>query len=181
MQPAHRWGIVGLIVLGIALLWLFWDKGEDKTMPAKGPVAIQPVVATSPAPASKGGEPVIATVLFDYNGAAVRPGEATKLDDLASRIKSQSSGRVSIIGHADRIGGDSYNMDLSRRRAEAVRSHLAGKGIEPGRVRADAKGESESATGATCQNLGAENRDNRKLVACLERDRRVAVEVVATR
>jgi OOP family OmpA-OmpF porin len=181
MNPTQRWVVAGVIVLIIALLWLFWGKDEPKPTPAKGPVTAQPVAASSPASAPKAETPMIATVLFDYNSAAVRPGDAAKLDDLASKTKARSSDRVNVVGHADRIGGDSYNMDLSKRRAEAVRSHLTGRGIESGRVRVDAKGESESATGAACQNMGAESRDNRKLVACLERDRRVAIEVAAAR
>lgn len=184
MTPTQRWTVVGVIVLIIALLWLFWPKSEPKPAPVKGPVAVQPAAPKpepAPAPAPKAAEPVSATALFDYDSAALRPGEAAKLDDLAAKAKGRSSDRVDVVGYADRIGSDSYNMGLSRQRAEAVRNHLVGKGIEAGRVRTEARGESEAATGTACQNMGPERRGNRKLVDCLQRDRRVTVAVAAAR
>lgn len=180
MTPAQRWTVVGVIVLIIALLWLFWPKSEPKPAPVKGPVAVQPAAPKpEPAPAPKAAEPVSATVLFDYDSAALRPGEATQLDDLAAKAKGRSSDSINVVGHADRIGSDSYNMGLSRRRAEAVRDHLVGKGIEAGRVRAEARGESDAATGTACQKMGRESRSNRKLVECLQRDRRAEVRLAS--
>lgn len=180
MNPTQRWTVVGVIVLIIALLWLFWPKAEQKPVPVKGPVAVQPA-APEPAPSPKAAEPVTATVLFDYNSSTLQPAETAKLDELAGKAKERASDRLDVVGHADRIGGDAYNMDLSRRRAEAVRNHLVGKGIEAGRVRTEAKGESEAVTGTACRNMGPESRSNRKLVDCLQRDRRVTVAVVAAR
>jgi OmpA-OmpF porin, OOP family len=178
MTPAQRWTVVGVIVLIIALLWLFWPKAEQKPVPVKGPVAVQPA-APKPAAAPKAAEPVAATVLFDYDSATLRPGETAKLDEFAGKTQGRASDRLDAVGHADRIGSDSYNMDLSRRRAEAVRNYLVGKGIEAGRVRAEARGESEAATGAACQKMGPESRSNRKLVECLQRDRRVEVRLAS--
>jgi OOP family OmpA-OmpF porin len=175
---------VGVIALIIALLWLFWPKAEEKPAPVKAPVAVQPVAPKAepaPAPSPKAAEPVTVTVLFDYDSSALRPGEAGKLDDIAAKAKDRSSDRLDAVGHADRIGSEKYNAGLSRRRAEAVRNYLVGKGVEAGRMRAEAKGESEAATGAACQKMGPENRRNRKLVECLQRDRRVEVSLVAGR
>lgn len=178
MDSTKRWTVVGVIVLIIALLWLFWPKAGEKPAPVKAPVAATPAAAPSAAaPAPEG--PLTATVLFDYDSSALRPGEATKLDDLAAKAKGRASDRVDAIGHADRIGSEPYNAGLSKRRAEAVRSHLVGKGVEAARIRAEARGESEAATGAACQKMGPENRNNRKLVECLQRDRRVEVRLVA--
>jgi OOP family OmpA-OmpF porin len=183
MDSTKRWTVVGVIALIIALLWLFWPKAEEKPAPAKGTVAAPPVATPTPAPAPapKSDEPLTATVLFDYDSSALRPGEATKLDDLAAKAKGRASDRVDAVGHADRIGSEPYNAGLSRRRAEAVRNHLVGKGVEAARIRAEAKGESETATGTACQKMGPENRNNRKLVECLQRDRRVEVRLVAGR
>ena len=183
MSTTQRWVVVVLIVLLIALLWLFWPKSEEKPAPVKGPVAVQPAPTPppAPAPAPKAEPPLTATILFDYDRATLRPGEMTQLDDLATKIAGRASDRVNLVGHADRIGSDAYNLALSRRRAEAAAKHLVAKGIEAGRIRTEAKGESEAATGTACQNMGAENRKNRKLIACLERDRRVAIEVVSGR
>ena len=86
-----------------------------------------------------------------------------------------------FLGHADRIGGDTYNLQLSKRRAEAVRAYLIGKGIDAGRIRAEARGEGMAVTGEACKNLGSERRTNQKLIECLQRDRRVEVTAGAAR
>lgn len=183
MKPMHRWAIVVLVVVAIGILWLLWNQRDQPPPPAKAPVATQPV-APKPTPAPsppKAEEPVTATVLFDYNRSEVRPGEAPKLDELAAKIKGRSFDRLDAVGHADRIGSDSYNLGLSKRRADAVRAYLVGKGVDAGRIRTEAKGESESVTGEACKNMGPERRKNQKLVECLQRDRRVEVKLVATR
>jgi|SRR5688572_4663614 OOP family OmpA-OmpF porin len=176
MNPTQRWTVVGVIALIIALLWLFWPKAEQKPAPVKGPIA--QAAATQPAAAPAGG-PMTATAMFDYDSSVLRPGEAAKLDEFAGKAKGRASDRFDAVGHSDRIGSDSYNMDLSRRRAEAVRNHLAGKGIDSGRVRAEAKGESDAATGTACRNLGPDSRSNKKLVECLQRDRRVEIRLAS--
>ena len=177
MKPMHRWAVVVLVVVAIGILWVLWSQRDQQPPPAKGPVATQPV-APKPTPAPsppKAEDPVTATVLFDYNRSEVRPGEAPKLDELAAKIKGRSFDRLDAVGHADRIGSDSYNLGLSRRRADAVRAYLTGKGVDAGRIRTEAKGESGSVTGEACKNMGPEGRKNQKLVECLQRDRRVEV------
>jgi OOP family OmpA-OmpF porin len=179
MNPTQRWTVVGVIALIIALLWLFWPKSEQKPAPVTGPVVAQPAAATQSAAAPAVAGPLTATALFDYDSSALRASETAKLDELAGKAKGRASDRLEAVGHADRIGSDSYNMDLSRLRADAVRNYLVGKGIEAGRVRAEAKGESEAATGAACQKMGPESRGNRKLVECLQRDRRVEIRLAS--
>ena len=176
MNPTQRWTVAGIIALIIALLWLFWPRPEQKPVPDKAPAVAQPPAVTPVATARTEG-PLTVTALFDYNSADLRPGETAKLDELAGRAKA--SGRVQAVGHADRIGSNEYNMELSRRRAEAVRSHLLGKGIESARVRAEGRGEKEAATGAACRNMGTESRGNSKLVECLQRDRRVEITLAS--
>jgi OOP family OmpA-OmpF porin len=109
----------------------------------------------------------------------VRPGEVSGLDDFAGKLEGRAYDRLEIVGHADRIGGDAHNLALSRRRADAVRDYLAGKGVDAKRVRADAVGEAEPVSGDTCKNMGPANRDNRKLIECLQPDRRAELRLVA--
>ena len=185
MKPSTRWTIVVLVAIVLGIIWLLWPKQIEQPAPVKAPVAPPPMVAKpepTPAPAPpKAEEPVTATVLFDFDKSALRAGEAPKLDDLAAKTKGRTFDRLDVVGHADRIGTNAYNMGLSKRRAEAVQAYLTGKGIEAGRMRADAKGEDEAVTGDTCKSMGPENGKNQKLVACLERDRRVEVTLVAPR
>lgn len=189
MKPSTRWTIVILVAIVLGIIWLLWPKPEQP-MPAKAPVAPPPTVAQPAAPkpeptpaviAPKAEEPVTATVLFDFDKSAVRPGEGPKLDELAAKIKGRTFDRLDAVGHADRIGANAYNMGLSKRRAEAVQAYLVSKGVEGGRIRIEAKGEDEAETGDTCKNMGPENRKNQKLIGCLQRDRRVEVKLVAPR
>jgi OOP family OmpA-OmpF porin len=178
MKPSARWTILVLVVIAIGIIWLLWPKAEQP--PAK-PVATQPAPPKpEPAPgvAPKPEAPVTATIYFDFDQSVVRPGEAPKLDDFAARIKGRSIDRIDAVGHADRIGANDYNMGLSKRRADAVQAYLAGKGVDAARVRAEPRGEGVSVTGDACKDLGPENRKNRKLVECLQRDRRVEASLV---
>ena len=182
MKPSTRWTIVILVVVVIGIIWLLWTKRDEPPAPAKSPVATQPTAPKpepTPAPAPpKAEEPVTASVLFDFDRSVVRPGEASKLDELAAKVKGRTFDRLDAVGHTDRIGKDTYNQQLSKRRAEAVQAYLVGKGVDAGRIRAEAKGENEAVTGDACKNMGPENRKNQKLVECLQRDRRVEVKVV---
>ncbi len=178
MKPFHRWALVVAIVVAIGIIWLLWSKRDQQPAPAKGPIATQPV-ESAPAPiAPKAEEPVTASVFFDYNRSEIRPGEAPKLDELTAKLKGRAFDRLDAVGYADRIGSSAYNLRLSRRRAEAVHAYLAGKGMDAGRIRIEAKGKEEAVTGEACKNMGPENRKNRKLIECLQRDRRVEIRLV---
>ena len=179
MKPSTRWTIIVLVVVAIGIIWLLWTKRDQQPAPAKGPVAAQPT-APKPEPTPvptppKAEEPVSVSVLFDFDRSVVRPGEASKLDELATKSKGRANDRLDAVGHADRIGGDSYNLALSKRRAEAVSAYLAGKGVDVKRIRTEAKGEGEAVTGEACKNQG------RKRIECLQPDRRVEVTLAAAR
>jgi OOP family OmpA-OmpF porin len=120
-------------------------------------------------------------VLFEFNKATLRPAGREKLDELAGRIGDANVNEVVATGHADRIASEQYNQKLSEERANAVKVYLADKGLDPQIVKAEGKGESEPVTGDACNNMGRENAKNRKLVQCLQPDRRVEIEVFGTR
>lgn len=186
MKPSTRWTIAVVAVILIAIaLWL-WTRRDEPQPPATGEVAVKPVAPEpkpkpEPAPPVKPvvEEPLTATVLFGFDRSEVRPGEVSGLDDFAGKLEAQAYDRLEIVGHADRIGGDAYNLALSRRRAEAVRDYLAGKGVDAKRVRTEVKGEAEPVTGDTCKNMGPANRKNRKLIECLQPDRRAELRLLA--
>jgi len=181
MKPSTRWTIVILVVIAIGIIWMLWPKREEPPPPAKAPVAAQPpAMKTEPAPppvTPKPEEPVAASIHFGFDSSVVQPAETPKLDEFAARIKGRSFDRLDAVGHADRIGANAYNLGLSKRRAEAVQAYLAGKGVEAARIRVEAKGEDQGVTGEACKNMGAENRKNPKLIECLQRDRRVEVNL----
>lgn len=80
---------------------------------------------------------------------------------LATISRDQASGTVTavtIIGHTDDVGSDESNLDLSRRRAEAVRAWLAGRGIDAALLKAEGHGESKPIAPNTTSSGRALNR-----------------------
>jgi outer membrane protein OmpA-like peptidoglycan-associated protein len=73
-------------------------------------------------------------VLFDTGKANLNPGSARKLDQLAQFLTDHPERRVQIDGFTDSVGTDSYNQDLSQQRADAVKSALITRGIDPSRI-----------------------------------------------
>jgi OOP family OmpA-OmpF porin len=144
-----------------------------------------PPVAAAPIPLAP--RPVLekvtlsSDVLFEFGKAALRPEGKQKLDELAGRIGDANLDEIVATGHADRIASDEYNQKLSEERANAVKVYLVDKGLDPQLVKAEGKGESEPVTGDACSKMGRENAKNRKLVQCLQPDRRVEIEVFGTR
>jgi OOP family OmpA-OmpF porin len=69
------------------------------------------------------------SILFDYNKADVRPEYHDKLDALAKFLEKNPDTYALIEGFADSTGDPTYNMLLSRQRAESVRDYLMQKEI----------------------------------------------------
>lgn len=80
-------------------------------------------------------------VLFDFNEATLRPGARATLDRVARFLREHPGRELLIEGHTDSVGPESYNRELSRRRAEAVESYLARQGVDPTRVLSRGYGE----------------------------------------
>jgi len=171
MKPLNRWVLVVLAVVLIAILLVFWSRRDQPQAPSEGDVASQPDTPTPP----QMEEPVASSVMFDFDRSVLRPGETPMLDELTAKLKGRAFGTLSVVGHADRIGTDAYNLQLSGERAEAVRAYLVGKGVDAGSIRTEARGEREAVTGEACKNQG------RKRIECLQPDRRVEVTLAAAR
>jgi outer membrane protein OmpA-like peptidoglycan-associated protein len=120
-----------------------------------------------------------AAELFEFNKATLLPAGQQKLDDVAKNAQGAKVEQVRIVGHADRIGSDQYNQELSERRAQAVKDYFAQKGADAQRIDAQGKGESEPVTGSQCDKLG--KKANAKLISCLQPDRRVEIELLGSR
>ena len=61
-------------------------------------------------------------------------GASRKLDQLAQFLTDHPDRRLQIDGFTDSVGTDSYNLDLSQRRADAVKMALLTRGIDPSRI-----------------------------------------------
>jgi outer membrane protein OmpA-like peptidoglycan-associated protein len=83
-------------------------------------------------------------ILFDVNSDKIKPESYGTLKEMADIMKEFTDLKVKIIGHTDADGNDAANLDLSKRRAAAVKVSLAKDfGIDESRMETDGKGESE--------------------------------------
>lgn len=101
-----------------------------------------------------------ADYLFDFDKAVVKPQYYAMLDDVADVMVQNPGMRLELQGHTDSIGTEAYNMDLSRRRANAVRNYLAKAGIAANRLSTVGYGETRPAA----SNATAEGRSKNRRV-----------------
>jgi outer membrane protein OmpA-like peptidoglycan-associated protein len=85
-------------------------------------------------PTPRGLVMTLGDVLFDTGRAELKSGAGRKMDQLAQFLVEHPDRRVQIDGFTDSIGTDSYNEDLSQRRADAVKSALINRGVQPSRI-----------------------------------------------
>jgi len=150
-------------------------KDEPKIAEAKAPAVVP---AIGPEKAAFVAITLQAETLFDFDKSVIRADGKKILDDeVVSKMKQYPQVEVVLVtGHADRIGTDAYNQKLSQRRADAVKAYLVGQGVEDKRIETSAKGEAEPVV--SCDDVkGKASGKNRKLVECLQPNRRVMVEV----
>jgi outer membrane protein OmpA-like peptidoglycan-associated protein len=82
-------------------------------------------------------------VYFDTGKATLKPASYTELNELYEYLSLKKTTVVEIAGHTDDVGSDEMNMDLSQKRAEAVRNYLINKGIAASRIVAKGYGETQ--------------------------------------
>lgn len=89
-------------------------------------------------------------ISFDFNRAEVKSAFRSSLDKLADVLVKYNRTVVHVVGHTDSVGSDSYNEQLSQRRAQAVGDYLVSRGVPRDRLRTEGRGEREPrATNAT--------------------------------
>ncbi len=82
-------------------------------------------------------------IYFDYDQATIRSEYQAYLKELIRMVKSHSDLRIEITGHTDADGSDAYNLDLSKRRSEALLLFFSQNGLAKDRVVISFKGERE--------------------------------------
>ena len=97
-------------------------------------------------------------ILFATDSYSVRPDLAQMLRSVAQNINSYPLSIVYVTGHTDSTGSESYNQQLSLRRADAVAGVLIGAGVPANRVQARGMGESQPIASNDTASGRAQNR-----------------------
>lgn len=98
-------------------------------------------------------------VTFDTNSTVVRPGLQSEINRIANVLNQYPNTVVRVEGHTDSVGTHEYNMDLSIRRANAVRALLVQRGVAESRI--DAVGYGETMPVATNDTEAGRQRNRR--------------------
>jgi OOP family OmpA-OmpF porin len=176
-----------IVMSGTGLCWRSSDWTPARSVEPCDPVNKPRAAAPAPAPAlvaavAPAAAPVkpqsqkisfSGDVLFAFDQSVLKPEGKAVLDALANQIEGAAYDNILVTGHTDRFGSNAYNQKLSERRANTVKDYLAGKNVQAGRIDAQGKGETQPVTKAgDCK--GAKSA---KVVACLQPDRRVDIEM----
>jgi outer membrane protein OmpA-like peptidoglycan-associated protein len=107
------------------------------------------------------------SVLFASGKATLLPSARSRLDQVSDVLLTTRERNLTIEGHTDSQGSDSYNLDLSQRRADEVRNYLVQRGYQADRIKAHGLGEGTP----IADNASAEGRaNNRRVEIIIERD-----------
>jgi outer membrane protein OmpA-like peptidoglycan-associated protein len=82
-------------------------------------------------------------IYYDYNKSNIRPDAAKELDKLVKILKENPSMKIELGSHSDSRGSDSYNLNLSSKRADSAVKYLISQGIESSRLVAKGYGETK--------------------------------------
>jgi outer membrane protein OmpA-like peptidoglycan-associated protein len=99
-------------------------------------------------------------VLFSSSKAVLLPAARAALDNVADALVLTPERHITILGHTDAQGSAQSNMDLSQRRADAVRLYLISRGVDAAHVEANGMGQEQP----IAENTTAEGRANNRRV-----------------
>jgi outer membrane protein OmpA-like peptidoglycan-associated protein len=83
-------------------------------------------------------------VTFAYDSAQVQPQFQATLNQVADVLKQYDETYIDVYGFTDSTGSDSYNQQLSERRAESVASYLEARGVQSARLGTQGFGETHA-------------------------------------
>ncbi len=102
---------------------------------------------------------ILDMIYFEYDKAIIKKESYPILDAVAATLQGNPSIQlVEIQGHTDERGNDAYNLDLSDRRAAAVKQYLVDKGVEDKRLTSQGYGETQPLIRESNEKAWAKNR-----------------------
>jgi len=97
-------------------------------------------------------------VFFDFDSAILKPGAYREIDRTANVLNRYPQTTILVAGHTDSSGSESYNQQLSERRAQSVRDALVNRGVDPRRLQVIGYGESQPISSSDAMNRRVELR-----------------------
>jgi outer membrane protein OmpA-like peptidoglycan-associated protein len=94
-------------------------------------------------PTDRGLVLTLGDVLFTTGRADLKPGATGNLNKLVAFLNEYPERTAAIQGYTDSVGSQDYNQSLSERRADSVKSYLAGQGIGSIRLSASGRGQND--------------------------------------
>ncbi len=95
---------------------------------------------------------------FEFDKSDIRSENREVLSRIVGVLMTSKDYQIYVYGHTDNIGTDAYNVDLSERRAEAVRDYLVEAGMDPGIIDTEGFGKSQPLVPGTGDEARAKNR-----------------------
>ncbi len=124
----------------------FNTKNMDKNAPEL-PIKMEMTELVNTASLPEGKIFQLNNVYYNYNDATLRPDARLDLDPLVALLKTYSDVEIELSSHTDSRGKDTYNQQLSQRRAESVAKYLTDRGIAASRIKAVGYGETQLRNG----------------------------------
>lgn len=112
--------------------------------PAPAAAAPAPPPSGLAADLARSGKVAIYDIFFDFNSDKLREESEPRLKEIADVLKANPDWRLSVAGHTDSVASDAFNLDLSKRRAAAVKAALVSRyGIAATRLETAGFGEAQ--------------------------------------
>ncbi|MDR0184692.1 OmpA family protein [Lysobacter arvi] len=194
-HPMYREGMVGVHEWDYVFKFAESGTGEETTCQYKvlfddlmlakqsywNPAECARFVGEPEAPKAVEAEPYVAAAtevsadfLFAFDSARLSPEAPAAIDAKVVEVlnKAERVESLRVIGYADRLGSAAYNLALSQRRAESVKTYLVSRGIPAEAILAEGRGIADPVKECAGGKSPA-------VIACLAPNRRVRIEVMA--
>lgn len=151
----------------LALAWRVGDSAQLRVVRIQMPTRTTSALADVEHQLAAAGRVAVYGILFDFDSAVLKPESEVVLEEIAGMLRRRPDWALSIEGHTDALGDDTFNLRLSERRAAAVRRALVEvHGIDARRLAVAGHGESRP----TASNQTLEGRARNRRVELLRSD-----------
>ena len=97
-------------------------------------------------------------IQFEFDSSVLKTSSYPALDRISSELRANSASKVTLDGHASAEGTEAYNLNLSRDRANSVKTYLVNSGVDANRITTKAYGESKPAVSNATEEGRIKNR-----------------------